>query len=125
MKKPIFCSTKCATIAALITPIIGPIQSPFCPPTMTSVPVGLQGTAQIGNRAIADVIENQVVALRALREIFLRVIDDPVGAERAHQVDVARAAHAGDFGAEMFGDLYRERADAAGRAVDQNLLPRA
>ena len=54
----------------------------------------------------------------------LRVVDDVVGAERAHQLDVARAAHAGDFGAVVLGDLHGERADAAGRAVDQHLLSR-
>ena len=31
--------------------------------------------------------------------------------------------HAGDLGAERLGDLHGERAHAAGRAVDQDLLP--
>ena len=52
------------------------------------------------------------------------VVDDVVGAEGADQVDLRRAAHAGDLGAERLGDLHRERADAAGRADDQHLLPR-
>ena len=37
--------------------------------------------------------------------------------------DVPCAAYAGDFRAERFGDLDGERANAAGSAVDQDLLP--
>src|SRR5262249_23643920 len=40
----------------------------------------------------------------------------------AEEVDVARAADAGDLGAVGLGDLYGERPDPAGRAVDQYLL---
>ena len=91
---------------------------------MTSAPFGLQNAPQVGERAIADVVEDEVVALARSREILLRVVDHVVGAERAHQLDVARAADAGDFGAEVLGDLHGECADAARCAVDQHLLSR-
>ena len=40
----------------------------------------------------------------------------------ADQIQVARARHAGDLGAERLGDLHGERADAARRADDQHVL---
>ena len=49
-------------------------------------------------------------------------VDDMVGAERADQLDVANAAHAGDVSAEGLGDLHGERADASRCAVDQHRL---
>jgi hypothetical protein len=44
------------------------------------------------------------------------------GAERADQVGVAGAAHAGHLGAERPGELHGEGADAARGADDQDLL---
>ena len=38
------------------------------------------------------------------------------------QLDVARAAHAGDLGAQCLGDLHCERADAAGGADHEDVL---
>ena len=52
------------------------------------------------------------------------VVDDVVGAERADQLDVVRAAHAGHGGAEVLGELDGESADSAGRSDDQHLVPR-
>ena len=71
----------------------------------------------------ADQIEDQVVARVATGKIVLGIVHRPVGADRADHVDIARAAHAGHLGAEGLGDLHREGADAARRAVDQDLLP--
>src|SRR6266487_3604593 len=56
-------------------------------------------------------------------EIFLRVINDMICANRAHHVQVPRAAYAGDFGSECFGELHRKRTHATRGAVNQNLLP--
>jgi hypothetical protein len=69
-------------------------------------------------------VENQVVALRALGEILLRVINDPIGTEGADQVHILRAANAGHLGTQPLGDLHRERPHPSRRAVDQDLLPR-
>ena len=47
-----------------------------------------------------------------------------VRTERAHHLDVARAAYAGDLRAQRLRDLHRECADASRCAVDQNLVSR-
>ena len=67
--------------------------------------------------------QDQVVTLPALGEVFFRVIDGPVGAQRAHQLQVSAAAHGGDFRLEIFGDLHRKAAHPAGSAVDQHFFP--
>src|SRR2546425_12014074 len=71
---------------------------------------------------VRHVVEDEVVAVPVLGEVLTRVIDDVVGADRAHHLHVLRAAYAGHLGAERFGDLDGERPDASGRAVDQYLL---
>src|SRR3954454_5404989 len=58
-----------------------------------------------------------------LCEVLLRVVDDPVGADRSHQVDVPRAADTGHVSSERLCDLHGERADTAGRTVDQHPVP--
>src|SRR5256885_3305866 len=72
---------------------------------------------------IPHVVEDEVVARPTLGEVLLGVVDDMVSADGADHVHVPRAAHAGHVGAERLGDLYRERPDASGRTVDQDLLP--
>ncbi len=56
-----------------------------------------------------------MIFVRACRLVRWRMasVDDMVGAERADQLDVADAAHAGDVSAEGLGDLHGERADAS------------
>ncbi len=56
-----------------------------------------------------------MIFVRACRLVRWRMasVDDMVGAERADQLDVANAAHAGDVSAEGLGDLHGERADAS------------
>ena len=56
------------------------------------------------------------------RHVFLRVVDDVVGAERARLLDVPRAAHRRHLGAERLRDLDGKRADAAGGAVNEHVL---
>src|SRR5206468_6445633 len=72
---------------------------------------------------VADVVQDDVVPFRALREVLARVVDDVVRADRADELHVVRAAHARHFGTERLCDLDREAADAAGRSVDQDLPP--
>jgi hypothetical protein len=86
------------------------------------VTLRLEHAAQIGDRTIADVVQDDVVALVALGEIVLRVVDHMVRAERAHELDVARAAYAGDISTVVLRELNRKRAHTARRAVDQDLL---
>src|SRR5260370_24384636 len=66
--------------------------------------------------------QDQVVALPAQREIFSRVINDMVGANRSRRVHIPRAAHGSDLSSERFGNLDRKFANAARRAINQNLL---
>ena len=47
-----------------------------------------------------------------------------IGADRADEIHVRGAAHAGHLRAEGLGDLHGERAHAARRPVDEDLLPR-
>ena len=53
----------------------------------------------------------------------MRVVDHVVSADRADQVHLGRATHAGHLRAERLRDLHRERAHAYGRADDQHGLP--
>src|SRR2546428_13072417 len=70
---------------------------------------------------VRHVVEDEVVAVPVSGEVLTRVIDDVVGADRAHHLHVLRAAYAGHLGAERFGDLDGERPDASGRVFDQYL----
>ena len=74
------------------------------------------------HRQVAHVVEDQVIARATGGEVLPRVVDDVVGPDRADQLHVLRAGHAGDLGAEGFRDLHGERADPARRAVDQDGL---
>src|SRR6266478_3601043 len=66
--------------------------------------------------------QDQVVGLPAQREIFSSVINDMVGANRSRRVHIPRAAHGSDLSSERFGNLDRKCANAARRAINQNLL---
>jgi hypothetical protein len=57
-------------------------------------------------------------------EVLRRVIDHVVGPERSHQVDVGAAADGSHVRAEVLGQLHREDAEAAGRAMDENPFAR-
>src|SRR4051794_17191234 len=71
---------------------------------------------------VPNEIENQVVALRTLGEVFLRVVYDVIGADGSNEIDISRAAHARDFSPKCLCYLHRECSDASGRAVHQNFL---
>src|SRR6185437_7166343 len=98
-------SGPCASAASMRP--AGASQRPAWPPTTT--------------RAAREV-QHQVVAPRPPGEVLGGVVDHLVGADRGDQAGVARAAYAGDLRAERAGDLHGEGADAARRAVDQDLL---
>ena len=71
---------------------------------------------------IAGGVEDEVVLLLAFGEVFPGVVDDVIRAERAHELDVSRAAYTGDFGAPGFRDLHGVGSHAAGGAIDEHLL---
>ena len=67
---------------------------------------------------ISHIIEHHVVTFRALGEIFFGIIDDMIGTERFHKIDIPRAANAGHIRTQRFRDLDCKRANTAGRAVN-------
>src|SRR5213078_3914416 len=67
--------------------------------------------------------KNQVIPLPISGEIFLRVINDVVCTNRAHDVHIPRAAYGGDVSPKRFGKLHRKRTDTSRRTIDQHLLP--
>src|ERR1700693_5443334 len=66
--------------------------------------------------------KNQVVTLTTLREIFPRVINDMVCANRSRRVHISRTAHGSDFSPERFGNLDRKCTHTTRRAINQNLV---
>ena len=78
--------------------------------------------SKVGQRVVGDVVEDEVVLPSAAGEVVAGVVDDVVGADRADEVHVPRAAHAGDLGAERLRDLHGERADPARGTVDEHRL---
>src|SRR5579872_967048 len=85
-------------------------------------PCGGKHTPGVRQRMVRHVVEDEVVAPPVSGEVLARVVDDMVSADRADHLRVLRAADSGHLGAESLGDLYGERTDATGRAVDQDLL---
>src|SRR5829696_8842862 len=77
----------------------------------------------IADRSRRRDVEEHVEALSLAREVFPRVVDDPIRAERADDLQVPRTGHRGDMRAERLCDLHRERANAAARTVDEDSLP--
>ena len=74
---------------------------------------------------LADRVEDDVVRLPVLREVLVQVVDDLVGAERAHELDVLRVADRRDVCAEVGGELHRCRSARARRSVDKDPRSRA
>ena len=71
----------------------------------------------------ADEVEDQVVVLDGIGEIGLAVVDDDIGAERAHEIEVGRPGGRRHHGPEMLGELHSEGADAAGAGMDEHAFP--
>src|SRR5436305_10970162 len=67
--------------------------------------------------------KNQVIPLPISGEIFLRVINDVVCTNRAHYVQIPRAAYGSHFSPERFGNLHCKRTDTTRRTMNQDLLP--
>src|SRR2546426_778322 len=82
----------------------------------------LQRTLALGEGVVPGHVEYQVVPPPGLGEVLAGVIDDPVRADRADEVQVLRAGHARDVRSQHLGDLHGERPDTPRRPVDQDLL---
>ena len=109
---------------ALIDAATGPNQRPRpFPAAQDERPLRGERAPEVRRRAVSRQLEDEIVLLPAPGEVLLGVVDDVVRAERADQVHVPRAAHAGHLRSERLRDLHREGAHASRRAVDQDLLP--
>jgi len=67
-----------------------------------------QRTTQVGEGAATSSVQNHVIVVAAIGEVFRAVVDHVVGADRAHQVGLRSAADTGDLGTIGFRDLHRE-----------------
>ena len=86
-------------------------------------PAGPEHSSTPPERVLADGVDDRVVGLAAPGEVVLQVVDDVVGAEGSHELDVPGAADAGDMGAEVLGELHCGGAERARRAVDDDPAP--
>jgi hypothetical protein len=77
----------------------------------------------VEERGLAGSVEDDVVGLAVLGEVFVDVVDHLVGAERTHQVDVLRVAHGRYVRTELLRDLNAADADRPGGAEDDDALP--
>ena len=85
-----------------------PVQRPpSSPPPMTSVPSEASARRSRESEALPARSRIRSYAARAVGEVLAGVVHDVVGADRPDEVDLARAADAGDLGAERLGDLHR------------------
>jgi hypothetical protein len=69
-------------------------------------------------------VEDEVVALAGSGEILLRVIDDPVRADRPEHLELPGAVHGGHVCSVRLGELHGDGPHTSTRAVDQDLLSR-
>ena len=88
------------------------------------LPARLQRAPAASERVLADRVEDDVVRLAVLREVLSRVVDDDVGAERPHELDVLRVADRGDVRTDVSGELDGRRSDRARGAVDDEAASR-
>ena len=72
---------------------------------------------------LADRVVDDVVGLAIGGEVFLCLVDDPVGSKRLHDLDVLRVAYGGDIGVEVSGQLNRCGTDGPRCAVDEGCCP--
>lgn len=82
-----------------------------------------EGAPTVGKARHSEGVEDDVVGRAIARERLRGVIDHARCPERAHELEVARAAHARHLGAEVPRELHRPDAHAARRAHDEHALP--
>src|SRR5438132_719476 len=83
---------------------------------------GGEHTSASRPRLVTNDVEDHVITLHARGEILPGVVDDLVGADTSHHVDISGAAYAGYMGPERLCDLHSEGTDPSRRSVDENLL---
>ena len=85
-------------------------------------PVLLQRVLAAPERALADSVEDDVIRSAVLGEVFLGVVDDRVGSERSHCLDVLGVADSSDVGIKVFASGHSCGAEGSGCAVDEDPL---
>ena len=75
------------------------------------------------HRAVRDEVEDEVVR-PVPGEVVAAVVDDLVGAERAHEVELAGVVDPRDVRTRQLRELDGERPGAAARPVEQHAAPR-
>ena len=117
------CETNALATTARRMPATGPNTWPGEPPPLsTRVPFGVSAPrSRVSGRLLTL---SRITSYRADPPVKSsgRVVDDVRGADRAHQLDVARAAHPGDLGAQRRRDLDGVRAHPAAGPVDEHPL---
>ena len=100
-------------------PNVGQIQrASDSPPIVTSRPSGARTRRRGGEGAVAAYVEDHVVVAPVVGESMNAVVDHVVCPQAPNEIDLLRAAHAGDLGSELLGDLDRIGTDATGCADD-------
>ena len=89
------------------------------PPDAQVAPSGHERAPVVRHRAARDEVEHEVVGLLA-GEVVDAVVEHLVGAEGAHEVELARVVHPRHVRPGGLGELHREGAGAATGAVDQH-----
>ena len=85
-------------------------------------PRRLQYAFALGERKVRGDVENEIEALRALREVFLGVVDDSIRAKPSEHVELLGAVDSGHTCSMRFSKLYGDRTDASSRPVDHHVL---
>jgi hypothetical protein len=81
-----------------------------------------EDAAESGQRPVAADVEDDVVALAIVTDVGVRLVDDTIGSQRPHEVQLLRARHGCDVRSEGLGDLHGEGPDAARGSDDEDVL---
>jgi len=87
--------------------------------------IGFERPAAAPEGGLAHGVEDDVIRLAAPDELLARVVDHPVRAERADQLDILCPTNGGDLGADGLGHLHRRAPDGARGAIDQQAPSRS
>jgi hypothetical protein len=85
----------------------------------------LQHRTAASERALPDRVEDDVIAVVLLGEVHRVTVDDPLGAEPTHKLDMRGSADRGHLHTEVGEQLHGGAADRPRRAVDERILAAA
>src|SRR5215217_5417359 len=88
-------------------------------------PPGGEGAPKACQRGVPADVEDQVVALFALGEVLLSVVDDVISPDGSDHLNLRAAAHSGYARPERLGDLNSVGPHPSRGTDYQHVLPRA